>query len=161
MTCAVPSPDQPPALLPSASDGTPTGPNGTRPEAIRTGHCQCGRIAYQVAGDPIDPHLCSCRHETRISGGPAVLWVGFRKDTLAWTGPGGEPEWYATYPTLRRGFCDRCGTHLVSVADGENLIAVTGFSLTDRRGIAPVGHSFRDEAEPWANFTLAPDSGHV
>jgi hypothetical protein len=24
----------------------------------RTGRCQCGDIAYEVTGSPIDPHLC-------------------------------------------------------------------------------------------------------
>ncbi|MGX5185721.1 GFA family protein [Streptomyces avermitilis] len=101
--------------------------------------------------------MCSCRHETRISGGPGVLWVGFRKDGLTWVGSGGEPTWYATWPTLRRGFCPRCGTHLVSIADDSNMIMVTGFSLDDRGGTDPVGHSFRDEAVPWMTITLASD----
>jgi hypothetical protein len=123
---------------------------------LRTGRCQCGHIAYVVAGVPDDPHLCSCAHETRISGGPAVLWVGFPKDTLAWTGPGGEPTWYSTWPTLRRGFCPRCGTHLISVADGSDMIMLTGFSLDDRSGTDPVGHSFREEAAPWVIIALGP-----
>lgn len=123
----------------------------------RTGRCLCGHIAYQVTGKPYDPHLCSCPHETRISGGPAVLWVGFPKDALQWTGPGGEPTWYASWPTLRRGFCPRCGSHLISVADDSDMIMITGFSLDDRSGIAPVGHSFRAEAVPWMAITLAPD----
>ncbi|MFG2395646.1 GFA family protein [Streptomyces lydicus] len=110
-----------------------------------------------MQGTPDDPHLCSCRHETRISGGPAVLWVGFRKDGLTWTGPGGEPTWYPTWPTLRRGFCPRCGTHLVSVADDSDMIMVTGFSLDDPTGTEPVGHSHREEAAPWMTITLAPE----
>ncbi|MBT1188782.1 hypothetical protein HET69_33570 [Streptomyces sp. CJ_13] len=126
------------------------------PAPVRTGHCQCGRISYQVAGIPDDPHLCSCVHETRISGGPAVLWVGFPLDSLIWTGTGGEPKWYATYPTLRRGFCPDCGTHMVSVADGSRTVMVTGFSLTDQSGIEPLGHSYRENAAPWMHITLAP-----
>ncbi|MBV9023980.1 MAG: GFA family protein [Streptomycetaceae bacterium] len=124
---------------------------------VRTGRCLCGDISYEVTGVPDDPHLCSCRHETRISGGPAVLWVGFRRDSLRWVGPGGEPTWYASWPTLRRGFCPRCGSQLVSVADGADMIMVTGFSLDDRSGTDPVGHSFREEAVPWMTVTLAPD----
>ncbi|KAF3470027.1 GFA family protein [Streptomyces sp. Tu 3180] len=124
---------------------------------VRTGRCECGHITYEVAGIPDDPHLCSCPHETRISGGPAVLWVGFPKTTLAWTGPGGEPTWYVTWPTLHRGFCPRCGSHLASVDTDSDMIMVTGFSLDDHSGIDPVGHSFRKEAVPWMTVTLAPD----
>ncbi|MGW1127993.1 GFA family protein [Streptomyces sp. NPDC002526] len=128
------------------------------PVPARTGHCQCRHIEYRVLGDPIDPHLCSCPHDTRISGAPAVLWVGFDRDGLAWTGPGGEPTWYATWPTLRRGFCPRCGTHLVSVADDSDAVMVTGFSLTDLSGMDPVGHSYRQEAAPWMAIALAQPS---
>ncbi|WP_394426496.1 GFA family protein [Streptomyces sp. SGAir0957] len=136
------------ALVPGAAQPAPR---------VRTGGCLCGDIKYEVTGDPDDPHLCSCQHETKLSGGPAVLWVGFRKDTLRWVGPGGEPRWYSSWPTLHRGFCPRCGSQLVSVADGYTMIMVTGFSLDDPCGIDPVGHSFREEAVPWMAIQLTPD----
>ncbi|WP_302062027.1 GFA family protein [Streptomyces sp. A3M-1-3] len=105
--------------------------------------------------------MCSCEHCTLLSGSPAMAWVGFRRETLNWTGRSGEPTWYATWPTLRRGFCPRCGTHLVSVADGSDMVMVTTFSLTDQnRGLEPVGHSFRQRAVPWLAVTLAPDPLH-
>ena len=85
-----------------------------------------------------------------------MLWVGFPLDSLIWTGPGGKPKWYPTYPTLRRGFCPDCGTHLVSVTDGSSTVMVTGFSLTDQSGVEPLGHSNRESAAPWMHITLAP-----
>ncbi|WP_435845725.1 GFA family protein [Streptomyces exfoliatus] len=130
---------------------------GGEAHAQATRRCQCEHIVYQVQGAPDDPHLCSCRHETRISCGPAVLWVGFRKGGLTWTGPGGEPTWYATWPTLRRGFCPHCGTQLVSVADDSDMIMVTGFSLDDRSGTDPVGHSYRQDAVPWMTIAHTDD----
>lgn len=154
------TPDVPAPVPVAASSPSALAPGATAKGSEpgrRTGHCQCGFIAYEALGTPDDPHLCSCRHETRISGGPAVLWVGFRRDGLTWIGPGGEPTWYATWPTLRRGFCPRCGTHLVSVADDSDVIMVTGFSLDDFSGTDPVGHSFREEAAPWMTIILADD----
>lgn len=135
-----------------------TGPSSA-PEH-RTGRCRCGDIRYEVSGIPDDPHLCSCEHCTHLSGGPAMAWAGFRAEALSWTGPGGQPAWYATWPTLRRGFCPRCGTHLVSVADDSEMVMVTTFSLDDRSGLDPVGHSFRLTAAPWMTVTLAPDPLH-
>ncbi|GEK04506.1 hypothetical protein TNCT1_67820 [Streptomyces sp. 1-11] len=127
---------------------------------LRTGCCQCGDITYEVTGAPDDPHLCSCEHCTLLSGSPAMAWAGFRREALTWTGPGGEPAWYSTWPTLHRGFCPRCGTHLVSIAEGSEMIMVTCFSLTERSGLDPVGHSFREAAVPWMAITLAPDPLH-
>ncbi|MGW6898166.1 GFA family protein [Streptomyces sp. NBC_01718] len=126
-----------------------------------TGRCQCGDIAYEVTGVPDDPHLCSCEHCTLLSGSPAMSWAGFRGETLIWTGRRGEPTWYSTWPTLRRGFCPRCGTHLISVADGSDMVMVTTFSLTEQSdGLEPVGHSFRQRAVPWMTVALAPDPLH-
>ncbi len=34
---------------------------------------------------------------------------------------------------------------------------VTIFSLDRAAGVAPVGHSYREEAAPWLAVTLAPD----
>ncbi|MFD7616166.1 hypothetical protein [Streptomyces sp. NPDC059802] len=68
-----------------------TGPTSA-PER-RTGHWQCGNVAYEVTGAPDDPHLCSCEHCTLLSGSPAMSWVVFRKEELTWPGSGGEPAW--------------------------------------------------------------------
>ncbi|MEU7414496.1 hypothetical protein AB0B40_35215 [Streptomyces sp. NPDC042638] len=85
-----------------------------------------------------------------------MLWAGLPLDSPIRTGPGGEPKWYRTYPTLRRGFCPDCGTYLVSVADGSSTVMMTGFSLNDQSGIGPLGHSYRENAAPWMRITLAP-----
>ncbi|MFG2924263.1 GFA family protein [Streptomyces sp. NPDC048305] len=122
-----------------------------------TGGCQCGDITYEASGIPDDPHLCSCEHCTRLSGAPAMAWVGFRKDALKWTGPAGGPTYFSTWPTLHRGSCQRCRTQLTSVADGSDVIMVTFFSLTRGAELVPVGHSFRGEAASWMSITLGPD----
>ncbi len=142
------------AVLPG---GGRTGVEPDHAAERRTGRCQCGRIAYEVLGPPDDPHLCSCTHCVRISGSPAMLWVGFPRSTLTWTnsGPEGLPSWYPTWPTLHRGFWGGCGTALVSVAEGSPMIMVTAFSLADQDGTAPVGHSYRDQSASWMAITLA------
>lgn len=67
------TPDAPassPAAVPSPSAPAPdTAAKGLKPER-RTGHCQCGHIAYKVLGAPDDPHLCSREHQTRTPAAP-------------------------------------------------------------------------------------------
>ncbi len=132
-------------------------PPATAP-GTRTGSCQCGAVTYQVVGPVRDSYLCTCLHCSRTSGAPAVWWVAFEHDALTWTGAG-EPVWFATWPTLRRGWCPRCGSHLVSVADGAPTLSVTGTSLDRRAGadLEPYGHSFRDQTPAWMRITLAPE----
>ncbi|SEK43254.1 Glutathione-dependent formaldehyde-activating enzyme [Streptacidiphilus jiangxiensis] len=85
------------------------------------------------------------------------MWrVAFDRDALTWTG---EPAWFATWPTLQRAFCPKCGSHLASAADGAPTISLTGAGLDDRTGadLVPCGHSFRDLAPTWMSITLAPE----
>ncbi|MFI6006079.1 aldehyde-activating protein [Streptomyces sp. NPDC051366] len=84
-----------------------------------------------------------------------MAWVGFRREELTCTGPGGEPTWYAFWPTLHHGFCPRCGTHLASVADNSAMI----FRLLEQNGLEPLAHSFRHVAVPWMTTTLATARG--
>lgn len=156
---ASPTPTSPPPAEPalSLSPDAASATDGQAP--IRTGHCACGSISYEVSDIPDDPHLCSCDRETRLSGGPAILWVGFPKASLLWTGSGGEPKWWFPYPTLRCGFCPDCGSQLVSVADDSDMAMVTGFSLTDQSGLEPLGHSYRENAVPWMRVTLVTPLG--
>ncbi|MFE0777502.1 GFA family protein [Streptomyces sp. NPDC058861] len=149
-------PAKPARRLPRLNDPSGSDLPVPVPMPIRTGHCACGRISYRVNGIPDDPHLCSCERDTRVSGGPAVLWVGFPKDSLTWTNSGEEPKWWNPYPDLRCGFCPDCGSQLVSEAEGSDMVMVTGFSLSHQDRTEPVGHSYREKAAPWMDVALAP-----
>jgi hypothetical protein len=85
-----------------------------------------------------------------------MWWVAFDLETLSWSG---EPLWFATWPTVRRAFCGRCGSNLVSVADKAPTVSVTGACLDDRTGddLAPYGYSFPDQAPAWMSVALAPE----
>ncbi|MGX1759434.1 AAA family ATPase [Streptomyces lydicus] len=66
MNGTAPASPQPAKPGHSTSEGVApptTAPAAGQVAAIRTGHCQCGDIAYQVAGDPIDPHLVAYTRE--------------------------------------------------------------------------------------------------
>ncbi|MFJ1715917.1 GFA family protein [Streptomyces sp. NPDC088260] len=117
------------------------------PELL-TGGCLCGHIRFEATGEPYDPHLCSCPHCTRLSGGPFMGWVGFQRTAFTWTGPG-MPGSFRSWPTLERWFCPVCATPLGAGGDGEDLLGVCLSALDDCDGITPIGHSFRDRTPTW------------
>lgn len=128
----------------------------TTVSAARTGGCLCGAVTYTVAGSVRDSYGCSWSHCSRVAGAPTVWWVAFDREGLSWSG---EPAWFATWPTLHRAFCSRCGSHLASVANQGATVSVTGCSLDDQTGadLAPYGHSFRDQAPAWLSVALVPE----
>lgn len=116
---------------------------------VRTGGCLCRQIRFEVTGEPDYPHTCSCAHCKTLSGAPMVAWVSFDLAGLAWTGPGGEPNWHHTWPDSRRGFCANCGSQLCALDDGATSIAFTFFALDDPNDLVPVNQSFRGAAVSW------------
>ncbi|MCX5107858.1 hypothetical protein OOK13_04865 [Streptomyces sp. NBC_00378] len=59
------------------NDDTPT-------HEVSTGGCLCGHIRFEATGEPYDPHVCACPHCSRLSGGPLMAWVGFRRTAFSW-----------------------------------------------------------------------------
>ncbi|MCM6774468.1 GFA family protein [Nocardia sp. CDC159] len=117
------------------------------------GGCLCGNIRFRAAGAPDFPHLCSCPHCQRLSGAPVMSWVDFPMDGFEWTGPGGEPTWFDTFPgETKRGFCPKCGSSVAAEDYGDAIVGVTMMSLDNHDGLEPERQSFRENAVPW----LAP-----
>ncbi|WTZ55065.1 GFA family protein [Nocardia sp. NBC_01388] len=121
------------------------------------GGCLCGNIRFSATGAPDFPHLCSCEHCQRLSGAPVMSWVSFPSEGFEWTGPGGEPTWFETFPQICRGFCPSCGSTMASKGDEEGLVGVTMMSLDDHTSLVPERQSFRPNAVPWLPIVGAQD----
>lgn len=128
----------------------------------RTGGCLCGNIRFTVTGAPDYPHVCSCEHCQKRAGGPMQSWVSFPMSGLAWTGEGGEPTWFDTFPEVTtRGFCPVCGSHVAAIDYGDAMIGINMTALDDQTGqdLLPVNQSFRDNAVTW--LPQVPDTQHT
>ncbi|MGY0234100.1 GFA family protein [Longispora urticae] len=137
------------------------GPSAGLSQEGVAGGCLCGRIRFTVSGEPDYPHVCSCRHCQKRAGGPLQSWVSFPLDELRWTGEGGAPTWYDTFPdTTTRGFCATCGSHLAAYDYGDTLIGINLTALDDQHDprLVPVNQSFRDDAVGW--LPQVPDTQH-
>lgn len=114
------------------------------------GGCLCGYITYQVYGEAISPHLCSCRMCQKWSGALTVAWVGFPKEDLVWNGEGGGPTLYRSSSSTQRGFCPQCGSTLCALDEGSTTIALTLGCLQEPTLILPgPTHSYQEEAPTW------------
>jgi hypothetical protein len=116
------------------------------------GGCLCGNIRFSATGAPDFPHLCSCPHCQKLGGCPMMAWVDFPVEGFEWVGPGGEPKWFKTFQTTKRGFCDECGSTVAAIDDGGTMMGVTMMALDDHSGLVPIKQSFSSNAVPW----LAP-----
>lgn len=108
----------------------------------RTGGCLCGRIRFTATGPAVYPHTCHCDHCQKLGGAPVMWWAGFGRVT--WTGEGGEPTWFETFPgKAKRGFCPTCVMQADSVSNALVSHAQHGIPGERRTiwGHQPGGHS--------------------
>jgi len=114
------------------------------------GGCLCGYIRFKANGIPQNPHTCSCKFCQHHSGALTVAWVEFPKDSVQWTGDGGEPSKYRSSDFSSRTFCPKCGSSLGAIDDEPVVALVLGsFDSTNQQALMPMSHSFISRQPNW------------
>lgn len=121
--------------------------------AEMTGGCQCRRVRYTARIESDEGYLCHCGMCRHATGGVSVAFLSVRRADVRWTT---EPDYYASSPIARRGFCSACGTPLTFEYDGSTDIDLTIGSFDDPLRFVPAYHFAIETALPgWL------DTGHL
>ncbi len=101
------------------------------------GGCMCGNVRYAAAIDSDDAYLCHCRMCQRAGGNVSLAMKNVKKADVRWER---EPDYYASSPIARRGFCAACGTSLTfEYHDSDQLDLIVG-SFDDPSRFVPRHH---------------------
>ncbi|WP_105373696.1 GFA family protein [Neorhizobium huautlense] len=103
-------------------------------DQIHTGGCQCGAVRYRATGEIGFPHLCHCRMCQKAAGNYFMPLGGVKWEDFAFTR--GESAWFQSSETVRRGFCEKCGTPLFYDGSSDH-ISITLGSLDDPQNVKP------------------------
>lgn len=124
----------------------------------RTGRCLCGAVSFELTGDLIATAVCHCDHCQRQSGGAfsvnlvaheSQLTLSGELTTYGDTGDDGGDTVY-----VRRRFCGRCGSPIVSeLALSEGIVAVKAGALDDRSDVRPMAEVWCVDRQPWVELT--------
>ena len=115
-----------------------------------SGGCLCGRIRYQAEIFPRNAYFCHCTVCQKSSGAPAEIGVPIKAGSLQYLK--GEPKYFVTSESGKRGFCSECGSRLVWQASNPEDDWLTNLSLGSLDRPAEVGmssHTFTDTQLPW------------
>lgn len=86
------------------------------------GSCLCGAVSYKIDGPLWDAHACHCT-QCRKQSGHFIACATATKETV--TIDGKEAIcWFEANPSIGRGFCRTCGSHLFWYQDGSDTISV-------------------------------------
>ena len=117
-------------------------------ESRMEGGCLCGAVRYRISGSPFAAEYCHCRMCQKSAGAAVVSWMDFLTEQLTWTA--GKPSEYESSESVRRGFCEECGSTL-SFRDTRHpeYITLTIASLDDPNLVKPTCHIYTDSQVKW------------
>lgn len=124
-----------------------------------TGHCMCGAVSFEVAGQLGPAGYCHCTRCQRRSGSAAGAAVVVPPDTASVRVVAGSEHIRTWQPGSGnpKCFCGICGGGLWSIRRGTDHIAAVRLGTLDPgHGIRPVVHTRTATAADWERI---PDDG--
>ena len=113
-----------------------------------TGTCSCGAVSIEVIGPPLQMGYCHCANCRRYSGAPFVAFALWKNENLKVTSGNEFLGRYKSSDMTVRGFCRKCGTHLVNDHPSLDLVDVRPVILEDL-GFKPAIHlNYEDTVLP-------------
>ena len=115
-----------------------------------TGGCLCGAIRYEISMPAISTGYCHCRICQRFTGSAMSIWTAFPASAVRFVAA--EPQYFASSPIARRGFCAKCGAsltyQLMQPRPASYLVIFTS-SLDAPQNYGPAAHSGVESRMPW------------
>ena len=85
-----------------------------------TGGCNCGKVSFQVEGNPIRVGVCHCQICRKATGSSFNCFAVWSAENVVIVGD--TKSWISR--TDHRHFCTTCGSSLYSIVDGANEVEI-------------------------------------
>lgn len=123
---------------------------GARRHFVLTGHCLCGRVAYEIRGDVLAMLYCHCEECRRATGSSLNTSIFVSEADFAVVDGQEAVGHHEASPGNRRHFCTGCGSPLFKqFPSPPGLITVRAGTLDGDPGVRPSGHIWVSEKAPW------------
>ena len=117
---------------------------------ITKGQCVCGSVRFEITQEALGTGYCSCRICQRCTSAPVLAWVAFPTEAVKFSGD--RPGYYRLSLIGEKGFCMKCGTHVVyrsiKPVPADFLVIPTA-ALDDPENYAPTWHTGIESQMPW------------
>jgi hypothetical protein len=125
-----------------------------------TGGCLCGQIRYTLKSAPVATVVCHCTHCQKASGSAFSTYVVAPRADIDISGTLASYDDTADSGNiLKRSFCPKCGSSIMSESSGRPGVAVLkAGTLDDPSSIAPTMQIWTQSAQPWAKFAVEMQS---
>ncbi|KOF52768.1 MULTISPECIES: GFA family protein [unclassified Achromobacter] len=118
------------------------------------GSCLCGRVAYAINGPLTDAVNCHCVMCRKAHGAAFRSRATVQAGDFSWTKGENHVTWYSSSPGHYRGFCEACGTPLLTRFDQQpDVYGLALGALDDDPGVKPMAHCHVASKAPWYDIT--------
>ena len=121
---------------------------------VRQGGCRCGKVRFEVSGEPMLTVACHCTGCQHMSASAFSLSEGYSADAFQVTA--GNPVIGGIHGPTRHYHCDYCKSWLYTEPDGiEGFVNVRSTMFDEPRRERPFVNVFVSESLPWARTGAA------
>lgn len=117
------------------------------------GGCFCGRIRYEITGEPVLQLMCYCSDCRALTGTEG--WAGFMVNEADFRLLGGAPTVHEKTSkegrTVAHNFCGTCGSNLWG-RTSFGLVSVAAGTLDEPDNFKPTKKVFTEHAPAWARI---------
>ena len=114
------------------------------------GHCECGRVRYEVDGDINDFSHCHCSQCRRLHGAAFATFAGVSSDQFRYVSGESDTSAYASSDNHSRVFCSQCGSNILAALDEEPDALYLSMSTIEGDPPRPAGyHIYVGSKAPW------------
>jgi hypothetical protein len=125
-----------------------------------TGGCLCGAIRYESDQPPYEAGYCHCRTCQKGLGNLFGAWVFIKHSDFRFIS--GEPAWYESSETAKRGFCMNCGSPIAFQSKRADHVAIWLGTLDDPVSFEPQAHWWTTTKIPWVDIhAKLPEKGPI
>ena len=114
------------------------------------GSCLCGKIRYEVSGQPLLMYYCHCIMCRKATGTSFATNMQVRAEDFSILSGEDELKAYRSSPDELRHFCSECGSPVYSEAEHRRGVLSIRCGLLDRDpGLRPAHHLYVNFKAPW------------
>lgn len=114
------------------------------------GHCECGRVRYEVDAEIEDFSHCHCSQCRRLHGAAYATFAGVVRDKLRYLSGEADIKTYASSAFNDRIFCGICGSSILVETNKEPEFVYLSMSTVQGDPPRPRGyHQYVGSKAPW------------
>ena len=119
-----------------------------------SGHCECGRVRFEVDSEIEDFSHCHCSQCRRLHGAAYATFAGVASDKFRYLSGESDTKAYASSDSHERIFCAACGSNILVALEEEPATLYLSMGTIEGDPPRPEGyHIYVGSKAPWHEIT--------